>query len=329
MQLIPLNPKLFDADVEQAPIRKGFGEGLLEAGEKNHKVVALSADLTESTQAHLFARKFEDRFIQVGIAEQNLVSVASGMAAMGKIPFCTSYSMFSPGRNWEQIRTTVCYNHTNVKIVGSHAGLTVGPDGGSHQALEDITLTRVLPRLTILVPCDAIEAKKATIAAAEYDGPVYIRLCRDATPIVTATETPFEIGRAAWMYCPPNPVIGIIAMGALVHHALNAAKALTEEGIPTAVINMATIKPFDDEAIIELAKMVKGIVTVEEHQVKGGLGGAVSECLALNHPTKMAFVGVQDDFGQSGEPKELIAHYKLDAKGIIEKVKKLYEEVKK
>ncbi len=328
MQLIPLNPKLFDADVEQAPIRKGFGEGLLEAGEKNHKVVALSADLTESTQAHLFARKFEDRFVQVGIAEQNLVSVASGMAAMGKIPFCTSYSMFSPGRNWEQIRTTVCYNHTNVKIIGSHAGLTVGPDGGSHQALEDITLTRVLPRLTIIVPCDAIEAKKATIAIAEYDGPVYMRLCRDATPIVTAIETPFEIGKAGWMYCPPNPVIGIVAMGALVHHALYAAKALTEEGIPTAVINMATIKPFDDEAVIELAKMVKGIVTVEEHQVKGGLGGAVAECLAINHPTKISFVGVQDDFGQSGEPKELISYYKLDAKGIIEKAKKLFEEVK-
>lgn len=328
MKLVPLNPKLFDKDVESAPIRKGFGEGLLLAGEKNHKIVALSADLTESTQTHLFAKKFEDRFVQVGIAEQNLVSVASGMAAMGKIPFCSSYSMFSPGRSWEQIRTTICYNHANVKIIGSHAGLTVGPDGGSHQALEDIALTRVLPRLTVIVPCDSIEARKATIAAAEYEGPVYIRLCRDATPIVTSEETPFEMGKANLLFQAPNSVIGIVATGALVHHALQAAMTLHSEGIPTTVVNVHTIKPLDEEAIIQLSKQVKGIVTVEEHQVKGGLGGAVAECLALHHPTKMAFVGVQDDFGQSGEPKELIAHYKLDAKGIVEKVKKLYSEIK-
>ncbi len=328
MQLVPLNPKLFDKDIESAPIRKGFGEGLLEAGEKDHRVVALSADLTESTQAHLFARKFEDRFIQVGIAEQNLVSVASGMAAMGKIPFCTSYSMFSPGRNWEQIRTTVCYNHTNVKIIGSHAGLTVGPDGGSHQALEDIAISRVIPKLTVIVPCDSIEAKKATIAAAEYEGPVYIRLCRDATPIITTKETPFEIGKANFLFSVPQSVIGIIATGALVHNAILAAMMLTESGIPTTVLNMHTIKPLDEESVVELSKMVLGIVTVEEHQITGGLGGAVAECLSRRNPTKIEFLGVKDEFGQSGEPKELISHYKLDANGITESVKNFYETIK-
>lgn len=325
MKLVPLNPKLFDANVEKQPTRKGFGEGLLEAGELNHKVVALSADLTESTQTHLFARKFPERFVQIGIAEQNLVSVASGMAAMGKIPFASSYSMFSPGRNWEQIRTTICYNHTNVKIVGSHAGLTVGPDGGSHQALEDIALTRVIPRLTIIVPCDAVEAKKATLAAASYDGPVYLRLCRDASPVVTVAETPFEIGKAQWLFSAPRPVVGIVVTGALVHHALTAAMRLTEQGIPATVLNMATIKPLDEEALLELANLVQGIVTVEEHQVKGGLGGAVAEYLSAVKPTKMAYVGVQDEFGQSGEPQELIAHYKLDSAGIIATAKKLMQ----
>src|SRR3954464_12865517 len=191
-----LNPKLFDADIEQAPIRKGFGEGLVKAAELDKNVVGLCADLTESTQMHLLKQKFPDRFIEMGIAEQNLASVASGMAAMGKIPFITSYAMFSPGRNWEQIRTTICYNDRPVKIAGSHAGISVGPDGGTHQAVEDIAITRVIPRMVVISPCDALEAHKATVAASKTDTPVYIRLAREKTPIITTKDTPFEIGKA-------------------------------------------------------------------------------------------------------------------------------------
>jgi transketolase len=323
MHLVPLNPKLFAPDVDKQPTRKGFGEGLLDAAEKDHRVVALSADLTESTQAHLFAKKFPERFVQVGIAEQNLISVASGLAAMGKIPFATSYAMFSPGRNWQQIRSTICYNHANVKIIGSHAGLTVGPDGGSHQALEDIAITRVLPRMTIICPCDAVEAKKATLAIAGYEGPVYMRLCREPLPTITDISTPFEIGKASWMFLAPHPVVGIISTGPLTYFALLAAKKLHEEGIPVAVVHIATIKPIDEEAIVKLASIVRGIVTVEEHQVTGGLGGAVAEVLAKHHPTPMRFVGVQDDFGQSGEPRELLSKYKLDETGVISAVKEL------
>src|SRR5574343_389435 len=190
-----LNTKVFDTDVEQVPIRKGFGEGLLQAGKQNEQIVALCADLTESTMMHLFKNEFPNRFIEIGVAEQNLASVASGMAAMGKIPFISSYAMFSPGRNWEQIRTTVCYNDRKIIIAGSHAGVSVGPDGGTHQAIEDIAITRVIPNMTVLTPCDAIEAKKATLAALETKTPVYIRLAREKTPIITTNETPFVIGK--------------------------------------------------------------------------------------------------------------------------------------
>ncbi|HXK37445.1 MAG TPA: transketolase C-terminal domain-containing protein [Candidatus Paceibacterota bacterium] len=317
MQLVPINPKIFDPKVEKFPIRKGYGEGLLAVGELNHRIVAIAADLVESTYTHHFAKKFPERFIQHGIAEQSMAAVASGMAAMGKIPFMASYAMFSPGRNWEQIRTSICYNFTNVKIVGSHAGVTVGPDGGSHQALEDIALTRVLPRMMVLVPCDHIEARKATIAAAGYEGPVYIRLCRENTAVVTAEETPFELGKAQCFFASPNPVVGIIAIGALVHEAMLAAKQLEEDGIPVKVLNMPTVKPLDEAAVLELAKEVKGIVTVEEHQIKGGLGGAVAEYLSSVHPTKIAYVGMKDEFGQSGEPMELIKFFHLDAPAIV------------
>ncbi|MEK7062421.1 MAG: transketolase C-terminal domain-containing protein, partial [Patescibacteria group bacterium] len=257
-----LNTKLFDKDCEQAPIRKGFGEGLLAAGEEDVNVVGLCADLTESTQMHFFAQKFPERFVQVGVAEQNLAGVASGMAAMGKIPFISSYAMFSPGRNWEQIRTTICYNDRPVKIVGSHAGVSVGPDGGTHQAIEDIAITRVIPRMVVLSPCDAIEAKKATIAAAKTGTPVYLRLAREKTPVMTTEETPFKIGKAETFWQSDRPVVGIIATGALLHKALVAAKELEEQGIRTEVMNLSTIKPLDEKAVIELAKKVGKIVTV-------------------------------------------------------------------
>ena len=310
-----LNPKLFDTDIERAPIRKGFGEGLLAAGEADERVVGLCADLTESTQMHLFAKKFPNRFVEIGVAEQNLVTVASGMAAMGKIPFCSSYAMFSPGRNWEQIRTTICYNDRPVKIAGSHAGVSVGPDGGTHQALEDIALMRVLPNMCVLSPCDAIEAKKTTIAAAKTKTPTYIRLAREKTPIITTEETPFEIGRAEIFYRTNRTNqsnksnVGIIATGALVHKAILAARELEKEGIATTVLNLSTIKPFDTEAVLALAKECGALVTVEEHQIACGMGSAVAEFLAENHPIPIAFVGVRDRFGQSGKPEELLEHY--------------------
>lgn len=324
MNNLNLNPKLFDTDVEQVPIRKGFGEGLLAAAENDERVVGLCADLTDSTQMSLFKDKFPERFIEMGVAEQNLASVASGMAAMGKIPFITSYAMFSPGRNWEQIRTTICYNNRPVKIAGSHAGVSVGPDGGTHQAIEDFALTRVIPRMVVLSPCDAIEAKKATRLAALTDTPVYIRLAREKTPVMTTIETPFQIGKASIFYAPEKgkAQVGIIATGALVYNAIMSAKQLESDGIKVKVMNLATIKPLDSEAIVDLAKECKAIVTVEEHQIAGGMGSAVAECLAQNAPTIQEFVGVRDQFGQSGTPTELIEHYGMGINSIKEAVKK-------
>jgi len=318
-----LNQKLFDADVEQIPIRKGFGEGLLAAGEANERVVGLCADLTESTQMHLFAKKFPNRFIEIGVAEQNLASVASGMAAMGKIPFITSYAMFSPGRNWEQIRTTICYNNRKVVIAGSHAGISVGPDGGTHQAIEDIAITRVIPRMVVISPCDSIEAKKATIAAAKTEDPTYIRLAREKTPVITSVDSPFEIGKAQVLFQPitGKPEVGIIATGALVHKALLVARDLEKEKIGVTVLNVSTIKPLDEKAIIALAKEAKTIVTVEEHQIRGGFGSAVAEVLARNYSVPIEFVGVNDLFGQTGTPDELIEHYGMGKEAIALAVK--------
>ncbi len=322
---LKLNTKIFDEKVEQVPIRKGFGEGLLKAGETNKNVVGLCADLTESTQMHLFRDKFPNRFVQMGVAEQNLASVASGMAAMGKIPFISSYAMFSPGRNWEQIRTTICYNNQPVKIAGSHAGVSVGPDGGTHQAIEDIAITRVIPRMVVISPCDAIEARKATLVSTDNGTPVYLRLAREKTPIITTEKTPFKIGRAETYWISKKPKVGIIATGALLHKALLAAKELDEEGIETEVMNLATIKPLDEKAIILLARKAGAIVTVEEHQIRGGMGSAVAECLAQNHPVPIHFIGVDDVFGQSGTPDELIEHYGMGTKAIIKAVKEVVE----
>ena len=314
---------MFDKNVEQVPIRQGFGEGLLAAGEKNTQVVGLCADLTESTKMNLFSEKFPNRFIQVGVAEQNLASVASGLAAMGKIPFISSYAMFSPGRNWEQIRTTICYNNRPVKIAGSHAGISVGPDGGTHQAIEDIAITRVIPRMVVLSPCDAIEAKKATLASMDTGTPVYIRLAREKTPVMTTELTPFGIGEAQIFWQSANPQAGIIATGALLHRALLAAKELEEKGTEVEVMNLSTIKPLDEKAILKFAKKVGRIVTAEEHQIRGGMGSAVAECLAQNFPVPMEFIGVDDLFGQSGTPEELIEHYGMSTQSIIKAVDKI------
>ncbi len=319
-----LNPEIFDKDVEQEPIRKGFGKGLLKAGEADERVVGLCADLTESTQMHLFAEKFPKRFIEIGVAEQNLATVASGMAAMGKIPFITSYAVFSPGRNWEQIRTTICYNDRPVKIAGSHAGISVGPDGGTHQAVEDIAIMRVVPRMVVLSPCDSIEAEKATMAAAKTNSPTYIRLAREKTPIITTKGSPFEIGKGQIFWESQNPQVGIVATGALVHKALVVAKEL-EKDISVKVLNLSTIKPLDEGAVTSLAKECGAVVTVEEHQIRGGMGSAVAECLAKNHPVPIEFIGVDDRFGQSGDPNELIEHYGMGVSYIKRAVERVLD----
>jgi transketolase len=322
---LKLNPKIFSPDVEQIPIRNGFGEGLVLAADNDKNVVGLCADLDESTRMDLFKKKYPDRFIQVGVAEQNLATVASGMAHMGKIPFIGSFAIFSPGRNWEQIRTTIAYNNVPVKIIGSHVGVSVGPDGGSHQAIEDIAITRVIPRMVVISPCDAIEAKKATMAMARTKDPTYMRLSRQKTPVITTAETPFEIGKAQEYFrsSGKKPVVGIIATGHLLYNALLAAKKLSIEGVPAVVMNLATIKPLDEDAIIHLAHEAGALVTVEEHQIAGGMGSAVAECLAKNFPVPMEFIGVNDKFGQSGTPEELIELYGMGEKDIYIAAKKV------
>ena len=322
--MIKLNPKIFDEDIELESIRKGFGEGLVIAGEADERVVGLCADLTESTQMLSFKKKFPKRFIEVGVAEQNLAGVASGMAASGKIPFITSYAMFSPGRNWEQIRTTIAYNNRPVKIVGSHAGVSVGQDGGTHQAIEDIAITRVIPRMVVISPCDAIEARKATIALAKTDSPTYIRLARRKNP------NNYDRRNSISKLVKPNyflfliilkrrelSELGLLRLVPFFIRLLKLPKNLkTKEKLAFKFLNLSTIKPLDEEAVIALAKSTEGLVTVEEHQVAGGMGSAVAECLAKNHPTKIKFIGVQDQFGQSGTPEELLEHYGMGEKDI-------------
>ncbi|MDD5464530.1 MAG: transketolase C-terminal domain-containing protein, partial [Candidatus Moranbacteria bacterium] len=323
-QNLKLNTKLFDEDVEKISNRVGFGEGLVIAADKDKNVVGVCADLNQSTQMDLFAKKYPERFVQVGVAEQNLVTVASGLAAMGKIPFASSYAVFSPGRNWEQIRTTIAYNDRPVKIVSSHAGISVGADGGTHQALEDLALMRVLPNMIVLSPCDAIEAKKATIEAAKINKPVYIRLAREKTPIITTEETPFEIGTAQIFFAPPMTAqVGIIATGPLVHSAILAAQNFSKKGISVKVINISSVRPLDFEAIINLAKEAGAIVSVEEHQIVGGFGSAIAEVLVPNYPVPMELIGVHDKFGESGTPSELIEHYGMGVSNIEKAVERV------
>jgi transketolase len=304
-----LSPILFHDPKEEAT-RTGFGEGLVAAGEKDPRIVALSADLTESTRMNLFRDRFPERFIEVGVAEQNLATVAAGLALAGKIPFITSYAGFSPGRNWEQIRTTIALNEVDVKIVGSHAGVSVGPDGATHQMLEDLSMMRVMPGMRVFYPCDYHEASKITLAIAASQGAAYLRLAREATPVFTTEQTPFEIGRGQVFF--EGEDAAIIATGPLVYHALVAARELEEDGVSVRVVNMPTIKPLDEALILESARL-GAVVTVEEAQAYGGLGGAVAELLSEKYPTPIRRVGVKDRYGTSGQPAELLDHYELSA----------------
>lgn len=319
MSNLYLNPDLYKAELKYEPIRAGFGRGLVEAAKHNKNVVALCADLTESTKMDAFAKAYPDRFIEVGVAEQNLVTVAAGMAAMGKVPFTSSYAAFSPGRNWEQIRTTICLNDVNVKIVGSHAGVSVGPDGATHQMLEDIALMRSLPNMQIIVPCDSVQAEKATELLAKSTKPAYLRLAREATPIVTTGDTPFTMGKAQ-VYREGKDVT-IVACGVMVYQALMAAVKLAKDGIEAEVINAAVIKPLDVTTIIASVRKTGAVVTAEEAQIAGGLGGAVAEVLAEQQPTPLSRIGIHDEFGQSGKPAELMEHYKLTSANIARAAK--------
>lgn len=328
---IKLNPKLFDDDVEQRPTRDGYGEGLLLVGETNLNVVALCADLTESTRTEAFAEKFPKRFFEMGVAEQDMATVAAGLGVSGKIPFIASYATFSPGRNWEQIRTTIAYNNSNVKIAGHHAGISVGPDGATHQATEDIAIMRALPNMRVIVPCDAIEARKATVAAAQIWGPVYLRFQREKTPIMTTRGTPFVPGKAEVLWTPSNSSgrlskqadVLIIGCGGVLYGALQAARELERKKIGAVIVNCHTIKPIDERKIVELAQKTGAVVTVEEHQINGGLGGAVAETLARHCPVPIEFIGMQDTFGESGDPNALLEKYGLGRESIVRAVKKV------
>lgn len=304
----------FNGELQSEPIRKGFGRGLKVAGEQNVNVVAACADLTESTQMASFRDAFPDRFVEIGVAEQNLVTVGSGLAAMGKIPFVSSYAAFSPGRNWEQIRTTICLNEQPVKVVGSHAGISVGPDGATHQMLEDLAIMRALPNMVVLAPGDSVEAEKMTIAMAKDHRPNYMRLAREATPIFTTKDTPFEIGQAYVLR--EGKDITLIATGTMTYQALVAAEKLAKDDIDAEVVHVPTIKPLDKKTILKSAEKTKYVVTAEEAQITGGLGGAVAELLAEELPTPLHRVGVKDRFGESGTPTELLEHFGLTARHI-------------
>lgn len=313
-----LSEKIFSPDIEKAPTRDGFGRGSVEAGRADARVVVLCADLKESTRAEVFEKEFPGRFIEMGVAEQNMATVASGMAAAGKIPFIASYAAFSPGRNYEQIRTTIALNNVPVKICGMHAGVSVGPDGATHQMLEDIGMMRMLPNMTVLNPCDAEEARKAVVAAASTSGPVYIRFGRAATPVFTTPETPFSIGKALLLWDSEKPQVAILSTGAMSYAALVASGQLSKEGIESIVLHIPTIKPLDTEAIVKAAQRVGRVITVEEHQAAGGFGSAVAELLSDRHAVSVKRLGIQDRFGQSGSSEELLAHYGLDALHIVE-----------
>jgi transketolase len=323
-----LRETLFTVKEEERATRDGFGEGLVDAASDNAKIVALSADLTESVRMDAFRKAFPTRFFEMGITEQAMSGVASGMAAMGYVPFMASYAMFSPGRNWEQIRTTIAYNNRNVKIVGAHAGVSVGPDGATHQALEDIALMRAMPNMEVYVPCDFVEAKAITEHIATTRVPAYLRLTREKTPIMLSSSYAWANGKAYIMSIPKHRhggefvhSVGIIGCGPVIYEALKAAKELEKEGIGITVVNMPQIKPLDTAFLLRFAKDVKAIVTVEEHQVQGGLGSAVAELLSEHHPIRIARVGVEDRFGQSGKLQELYEEYGLTAKHIAEKVR--------
>ena len=308
---------------ELKPTRDGFGTGLVKVGHLDENVVVICADLTDSTRSAAFAKEFPERFIEVGVAEQNMMGIAAGMALSGKVPFISSYAVFNPGRNWDQLRVSVAYSKANVKIAGAHAGISVGPDGATHQALEDMAIVRVLPNMTVIAPCDWVECEKATIAVGKMYGPAYVRFGRENVATVTSDKTPFEIGKAE-VYREGKDVT-VVACGVMVFEALKAAEEMSGEGIELEVINCHTIKPLDVKTIIESAKKTGKVVTAEEHQINGALGSAVAEALSENCPVPMARVGVLDTFGESGKPDELMDAYLLRSKDIVRKVKSLIE----
>ena len=304
---------------DRIPMRDGYGKALLELCKKNENVMVLDADVAKSTRTVWIRDQYPEHFMDMGIAEQDMVGTAAGLALGGMIPFCSTYGVFLAGRAWDQIRTTVCYNHLNVKLGGAHAGISVGPDGATHQALEDVAITRVLPNMTVIVPCDAEETRKATLAMAEWNGPCYVRFGREAVPVVTEESSPFEIGKANTLR--EGSDVTIIANGAMVYEALQAAEMLEKEGVSARVVNMHTIKPLDSNCILEVVQKTGCIVTAEEHQISGGLGSAVAECLAKNCPAPLEMVAVEDTFGESGQPQELMDKYGLNADTIVKKVK--------
>ena len=319
---------MIDQSKKLVSIRDGYGEGLVWAGEQDERVVVLLADLVDSTRATAFKERFPERFIEMGVAEQNMATVAAGLANYGKIPFISSYATFSPGRNWEQIRTTIALNNLPVKIAGHHAGVSVGPDGATHQALEDIAMMRVLPNIVVVVPCDAIEARKATVAAAKNNQPTYLRFTREKSAIITNEASPFEIGRAEILRNPSassgqGADCSIIGCGLLLYNALLAAEELAKEGIECEVINSHTVKPLDAKTILTSVKKTGAVVSVEEHQIAGGLGSTIAELLVANLPTPQEFIGMHDHFGESGKPEELIEYFGMGVKGIITAVKKV------
>ena len=308
------------AAIKQVPTRNGFGEGLVEAGRRDERIIAICADLSESTRMEAFKKTFPQRYIEIGVAEQMLVAMAAGLAAAGKIPFIASYAMFNPGRSWEQVRTTLALNESNVKIAGAHAGVSVGPDGATHQAIEDIAIMRVIPNMTVVVPCDSLQTKKATLAIAERFGPTYLRFARAESAVVTTDETPFEIGRAQTFR--EGDDVALVACGILAYNALIAAELARKDGIECRVINNHTIKPMDETAILAAARDCGTIVSIEEHQVHGGMGSRIAEILAAQHPVPMEFIGVHDRFGQSGSPQELTEEYGMGVAAILAAVKR-------
>lgn len=324
MSELHLSSKIGHDDVAMEPIRKGFGRGLVEAGKADENVVALCADLTDSTQMGPFKEAFPGRFVEIGVAEQNLVTVAAGMAAMGKIPFTSSYAAFSPGRNWEQIRTTVTLNEQPVKIVGSHAGVSVGPDGATHQMLEDIALMRVLPNMVVVAPGDSVEAEKATQALARNGQPSYLRLAREATPIFTTENTPFELGKAYVLR--EGHDITLLGTGTMTYQCLVAARILAGDGIEAEVVHVPTIKPLDSQTILASVRKTGRALTAEEAQMNGGFGGAIAELLSEQLPTPLKRVGMQDRFGESGKPDELLEHFNLTGKHIAMNVHQFVDQ---
>jgi len=297
------------------PIREAFGKALVELGATEPDLVVLTADLAEAIKVHWFAEAYPERFFQMGISESDMVGTAAGLALAGKIPFATTFAVFATSLANQAVRLSVAYNRANVKIAASHGGLQVGEDGATHQAIEDLALMRVLPGMTVIAPCDAREAVKATVAAARHDGPVYLRLGRIPTPIVTAEDTPFEIGKAVTLR--EGGDVALLSIGTMIGPVLEAAETLAAAGIDAAVVNVHTLKPLDEHAVLEHARACGAMVTIEEHTILGGLGGAVAETLAAARPTPLERVGIRDTFGESGPPAALFEKYGLTAKDIV------------